>query len=74
MSWDDDSHGSDAFRYLSAFVGFGSYGRLKPMSAYGRVDARLKEGDSNFKRDEEAISEELTAALKRIAITSARAA
>lgn len=74
MSWSDDNDGYDPFRYLSAFVGLGSYGRLKPMTAYGRVDARLKEGDSNFKRDEEAISEELTAALKRIAITSAKPA
>lgn len=63
-------------RLLRAYglVGYGSYGRLTPMSAYGRYTARLDRGDRDFKASNEEISEELTAALKRIAITSARPA
>lgn len=72
MSWDSDDWMGKYARALG-LTGFGSYGRLQPMTAYGRYTARLDRGDSDFKASNEEISDELTAALKRIAITSARA-
>lgn len=79
MSWDDDDDSSGS-HWMSDFIriGFGSVGYgssdPEPMTAYGRLDRRLKDGDRRFERAELAVSEELTAALKRIAITSARPA
>lgn len=74
MSWNDEN--SDPLDWgFGRFIGLGrvlSFGRLKPMTAFGRMDQRLRDGDYNFHQDEEHISDELLAALRRIQITSAR--
>lgn len=76
MSWDDYNEDAGSFGGLWSFLRVGSFGsaRLRPMTRYGRMTARLDSGDEDFKADGEQISEELVAALKRIAITSARPA
>lgn len=50
----------------------GYVGSIKPMSAFGRMDNRLKEADRVFATTGHAITEELTAALRRIQIASRR--
>lgn len=60
------------FGYFNSLDHFLRGRRLQPMTACGRYLARLDRGDHDYLADGEVISEELVAALKRIAITSAR--
>lgn len=64
MNWGDNYYN----QILRALGGFGR----QPMTAYGRYVANLDRGDRDWKAADEAISDELLAALRRIQITSAR--
>jgi len=64
--------GNSHHSYGHLFYNIGHVGSIQPMSAFGRMDNRLKEADRMFATTGHAITEELTAALRRIQIASRR--
>ena len=64
--------GNNRNNYSHWFDGISYVGSIRPMSAFGRMDNRLKEADRMFATTGHAITEELTAALRRIQIASRR--